>query len=45
VLAGRGVKISEVQQLGPEGARGSRFAFFDDLDGNTWSIQELRAES
>lgn|SRR5512144_1062176 len=45
VLAGRGVPISDVQQLGPEGARGSRFAFFDDLDGNMWSIQELRADS
>jgi catechol 2,3-dioxygenase-like lactoylglutathione lyase family enzyme len=41
-LAGRGVQISEVQQLGPEGARGSRFAFFDDLDGNTWALQELK---
>ena len=45
VLGGRGVPISEVQQLGPEGPRGSRFAFFDDLDGNMWSIQELRADS
>lgn len=44
-LAGRGVGISDVQQLGPEGARGSRFAFFDDLDGNTWAIQELRTET
>jgi catechol 2,3-dioxygenase-like lactoylglutathione lyase family enzyme len=44
-LAGRGVGISDVQQLGPEGARGSRFAFFDDLDGNTWAIQELRPEA
>src|SRR4249919_2125797 len=27
-LSARGVPISDVQQLGPEGARGSRFAFF-----------------
>ena len=41
-LAGRGVEISEVQQLGPEGAPGSRFAFFSDPDGNGWSLQEVR---
>ncbi|HKP99572.1 MAG TPA: VOC family protein [Actinomycetes bacterium] len=41
-LAGRGVGVSEVQQLGPEGTPGSRFLFFDDPDGNTWAVQELR---
>ena len=41
-LAGRGVGVSEVQQLGPEGMPGSRFLFFDDPDGNTWSVQELK---
>ncbi|HEY5821575.1 MAG TPA: VOC family protein [Propionibacteriaceae bacterium] len=41
-LADRGVPISAVQQLGPEGAPGSRFAFFDDPDGNGWSVQELK---
>ena len=41
-LAGRGVGVSEVQQLGPEGTPGSRFLFFDDPDGNTWSVQELK---
>ena len=41
-LASRDVQISEVQQLGPEGAPGSRFAFFSDLDGNGWSLQELK---
>jgi catechol 2,3-dioxygenase-like lactoylglutathione lyase family enzyme len=41
-LVGRGVSVSDVQQLGPEGAPGSRFAFFEDLDGNAWAIQELR---
>jgi catechol 2,3-dioxygenase-like lactoylglutathione lyase family enzyme len=42
-LAGRGVEISEVQQLGPEGAPGSRFAFFTDPDGNGWAVQEYKA--
>ncbi len=41
-LAARGVQISEVQQLGPEGAPGSRFAFFADPDGNGWSLQEVK---
>ena len=41
-LAGRGVQITDVQQLGPEGAPGSRFAFFDDPDGNGWSLQQIR---
>ena len=44
-LAGRGVGVSEVQQLGPEGAPGSRFVFFDDPDGNTWAVQELRVRA
>ena len=42
-LTGRGVPISEVQQLGPEGAPGSRFAFFTDPDGNGWAVQEYRS--
>jgi len=41
-LAGRGVGVGEVQQLGPEGTPGSRFLFFDDPDGNTWAVQELK---
>jgi catechol 2,3-dioxygenase-like lactoylglutathione lyase family enzyme len=41
-LVGRGLEITEVQQLGPEGAPGSRFAFFADPDGNGWSVQELK---
>lgn len=41
-LVARGLEISEVQQLGPEGAPGSRFAFFADPDGNGWSVQELK---
>jgi catechol 2,3-dioxygenase-like lactoylglutathione lyase family enzyme len=41
-LRGRGLEITDVQQLGPEGAPGSRFAFFSDPDGNGWSIQEIK---
>ena len=41
-LIGRGVEISEVQQLGPEGSPGSRFAFFQDPDGNSWAVQEIK---
>ena len=41
-LAERGVPISDVQQLGPEGSPGSRFAFFSDPDGNGWSLQEIK---
>jgi catechol 2,3-dioxygenase-like lactoylglutathione lyase family enzyme len=43
-LAGRGVEITDVQQLGPEGAPGSRFAFFSDPDGNGWSLQEFKRD-
>jgi catechol 2,3-dioxygenase-like lactoylglutathione lyase family enzyme len=39
-LAERGVPVGEVQQLGPEGAPGSRFCFFEDPDGNVWAVQE-----
>ena len=41
-LMGRGVSVGEIQQLGPEGAPGSRFCFFDDPDGNSWAVQELK---
>jgi predicted enzyme related to lactoylglutathione lyase len=35
-LAGRGVDVTEVQEF-PWG----RFVFFNDPDGNRWSVQEL----
>ncbi|HEY1273428.1 MAG TPA: VOC family protein [Thermoleophilaceae bacterium] len=41
-LVGRGVEVSDAQQLGPEGSPGSRYAFFQDPDGNGWAIQELK---
>jgi catechol 2,3-dioxygenase-like lactoylglutathione lyase family enzyme len=37
-LAGRGVQVSEVHDL-PWG----RFVFFNDPDGNGWSVQEIPA--
>jgi catechol 2,3-dioxygenase-like lactoylglutathione lyase family enzyme len=36
-LAGRGVAVGDVQQLGPQGSPGSRFCFFEDPDGNAWA--------
>jgi catechol 2,3-dioxygenase-like lactoylglutathione lyase family enzyme len=41
-LAGRGVPVGDIQQLGPEGSPGSRYCFFDDPDGNGWAVQELK---
>jgi catechol 2,3-dioxygenase-like lactoylglutathione lyase family enzyme len=41
-LAGRGVAVGDVQQLGPEGSPGSRFCFFEGPDGNAWAVQELK---
>jgi catechol 2,3-dioxygenase-like lactoylglutathione lyase family enzyme len=41
-LAGRGVAVGDVQQLGAEGSPGSRFCFFEDPDGNAWAVQELK---
>jgi catechol 2,3-dioxygenase-like lactoylglutathione lyase family enzyme len=35
-LAGRGVQVSEVQEF-PWG----QFVFFEDPDGNTWSVQAI----
>ena len=43
-LAAGGVEITDVQQLGPEGSPGSRFAFFADPDGNGWSLQEIKRD-
>ena len=42
MLAGRGVSVGDVQQLGPEGTPGSRFLFFEDPDGNGWAVQEYK---
>jgi catechol 2,3-dioxygenase-like lactoylglutathione lyase family enzyme len=41
-LAGRGVPVGEVVQMGPEGTPGSRYVFFEDPDGNVWAVQEYK---
>ncbi len=41
-LAARGVNITDVQQMGPEGTPGSRYCFFPDPDGNMWAVQEYK---
>ena len=35
-LAGRGVDVSDVQDMG-----GVKYAYFSDPDGNSWALQEL----
>jgi hypothetical protein len=35
-LTGRGVKISEIKDLG-----GVKYAYFGDPDGNSWALQEI----
>ena len=40
-LAGRGVPIGAVTEMGRPGRPGFRFAFFDDPDGNGWTLQEI----
>jgi catechol 2,3-dioxygenase-like lactoylglutathione lyase family enzyme len=39
-LSGRGVEVSDVQEF-PWG----RFVFFEDPDGNKWSVQEITARA
>jgi catechol 2,3-dioxygenase-like lactoylglutathione lyase family enzyme len=40
-LAGRGVEVSEVEEMGRPGRPGFKFVFFSDPDGNAWAVQEL----
>ena len=40
-LAGRGVDIGEITEMGRPGRPGFRFAFFHDPDGNGWTVQEI----
>jgi catechol 2,3-dioxygenase-like lactoylglutathione lyase family enzyme len=42
-LAGRGLEMSEVEELGRPGRPGFKFVFFKDPDGNGWAVQEIRA--
>jgi catechol 2,3-dioxygenase-like lactoylglutathione lyase family enzyme len=39
-LVERGIEVSEIQTLDPRD--GGKFAFFSDLDGNNWAVQEVR---
>lgn len=39
-LTGRGVEVSDIQQLDPRD--GGKFMFFADPDGNQWAVQEVR---
>lgn len=39
-LVGRGVTVSEVQDLG-----GVLYAYFSDPDGNSWALQEITPEA
>jgi catechol 2,3-dioxygenase-like lactoylglutathione lyase family enzyme len=41
-LSGRGLKLGDVQTLGPPDSEGFKFVFFDDPDGNGWAVQEIR---
>jgi catechol 2,3-dioxygenase-like lactoylglutathione lyase family enzyme len=40
-LAGRGVEVSEIREMGRPGRPGFKFVFFSDPDGNGWAVQEL----
>ncbi|MCI0397850.1 MAG: VOC family protein [Chloroflexi bacterium] len=51
-LLERGVEVSEVQVIGPDGSRPARegdaldnvgFIFFSDPDGNGWAVQQISA--
>ena len=41
LLAGGGVDVGEVRELGRPGRPGFKFVFFSDPDGNGWAVQEL----
>ncbi len=41
-LVGRGVEVSEVEDLGRPGGPSFKHAYFSDPDGNTWVLQEIR---
>jgi catechol 2,3-dioxygenase-like lactoylglutathione lyase family enzyme len=42
-LLGRGVDVSEIKRYGD--MDGGAFIYFDDPDGNTWAVQEIRARA
>ncbi|REE97389.1 VOC family protein [Thermomonospora umbrina] len=53
-LVERGVEVSEIRFIGPEGMRpatddddldNSGFVFFDDPDGNGWAVQQITSRA
>jgi catechol 2,3-dioxygenase-like lactoylglutathione lyase family enzyme len=40
-LSGRGVELTDVEELGREGGPGFKFVYFNDPDGNGWTVQEI----
>jgi catechol 2,3-dioxygenase-like lactoylglutathione lyase family enzyme len=42
LLSSRGVDLGDIVTLGAEGRPGFRHVFFEDPDGNAWTIQEIR---
>jgi catechol 2,3-dioxygenase-like lactoylglutathione lyase family enzyme len=40
-LVARGVAIGDVTEMGRPGRPGFKFAFFEDPDGNAWTVQEI----
>ena len=40
-LLGRGVEVSEVQDMGAPGKPTVSYAYFKDPDGNSWALQQL----
>ena len=44
-LAARGVQVSGVRDMGSDDRDGSKFAFFEDPDGNGWAVQEIRGRA
>jgi len=42
-LSGRGLEVGEVQVLGAPGRQGFKHIFFDDPDGNPWTVQEIHS--
>ena len=42
-LRGRGVELSDVEELGAPGRQSFKFAYFGDPDGNRWVVQEIPA--
>ncbi|TWP49545.1 glyoxalase [Lentzea tibetensis] len=42
-LLERGVEVSEIQVFND--MDGGRFVYFDDPDGNSWAVQEIRARA